>query len=133
MEEYRPELISEMLSYLTPENCNIFLICKSFTGKTNLKEKYYGAEHTIEDIDKELFAKLKNSGLNEKFTLPEKNELIPSEFDILRDDFETDESKDKAKMPMPKQLFQDALNRVWYCKDNYFLKPKVFFSFKISK
>lgn len=135
LEEYKPELITEMLDYLTPENVVIFLISKAYEGKTNLKEQYYGAEHSIEDIDKKVLAQMKQPGKNEKFVIPGKNELIPTEFDLHKEEESKEKSKEKSKSkgPVPKVLCKSELLKVWYCKDTYFLKPKVYFSFKLVK
>lgn len=50
LENYNPQLITEMLSYLTPENCSIAISSKSFEGQTDLKEKYYGTDYKIGNL-----------------------------------------------------------------------------------
>lgn len=125
IENYNPELISEMLSYLKPENCSIAISSKTFEGKTDAKEKYYGTDYKVENFSLELIEKLKNPGINENLKFPEPNEFIPTNFDIIRSD------SDLSKIPVI--IRNTDILKAWYLKDETYLKPKVFYGIKIIK
>ncbi|KAH9424396.1 hypothetical protein DERP_004580 [Dermatophagoides pteronyssinus] len=83
IDQFKPELINEHIDYLKPENCIIAISSKSFEGKTDSKEKYYGTDYKIINISNDLIEKLKNPGQNEQLMFPEPNEFIPTNFDII--------------------------------------------------
>ena len=124
IDQYKPELITEMLEYLKPENCNIVVISKSFEGKTDMKEKYYGTNYRIMDLNTDLIVKLKNPGLNDKFTFPEKNEFIPTKFEIIQS---------SEKQVTPEKIIQTDFLNAWYMKDDIYLRPKVYYALKVVK
>lgn len=125
MDTFRPDLINEHISYLKPENCNIIIMSKSFEGKTDQKEKYYDTDYKISNISKELLDKMKNPGVNENLKLPEPNLLIPKNFDLIQ-------SVEKNSN-IPVLLKKTEKFIIWYLHDQVYLKPKVFYGFKIAK
>lgn len=122
-DDYKPNLIAEMTNLLSIENCIIIVTSRKFESKANLREKFYGTQYGIETIDRKLVEKLKKPGLNEKFTFPEMNELIPTEFGLVPDE----------KSNIPEVLIKNNLMSVWFSKDNIFHKPKVHCMFKLIK
>lgn len=52
--EWKPELIEELLSMLTPERIRIAVIAKAFESVCDQSEKWYGTKYKLEKISKEL-------------------------------------------------------------------------------
>lgn len=77
--------IAEFLSYFRPENSIITVSHRGFTGKTTLKEKYYGTEHNKLDYSPEqvkLWAESLQHGGEwmDALALPLPNPFIPTDF-----------------------------------------------------
>uniref|UniRef100_A0A8C3CB21 Insulin degrading enzyme n=1 Tax=Cairina moschata TaxID=8855 RepID=A0A8C3CB21_CAIMO len=83
LEEFRPDLIEMVLDKLRPENIRVAIVSKSFEGKTDRTEDWYGTQYKQEAISDEVIKKWQNADLNGKFKLPMKNEFIPTNFEIL--------------------------------------------------
>ncbi|XP_014206136.1 insulin-degrading enzyme isoform X2 [Copidosoma floridanum] len=113
--EWRPDLINELESYLVPENVRIHVVGKMFEAEANSVEPWYGTKFREEKIPAEQIHKWKNSGLNEAFHLPDKNEFVPTKFDI--------KPHDKVdKFPV---IIEDTpFVRMWFKQDDEFLLPK---------
>lgn len=123
LDQFKPDLINEHIEYLKPENCIIAISSKSFEGKTDQKEKYYGTDYKIIDMSAELIEKLKNPGHNDRLKFPEPNEFIPTNFDIIK--------CDEENTNIPKLLKNSEHFRVWHLHDQTYLKPKVFCALKL--
>ncbi|XP_064631223.1 insulin-degrading enzyme-like isoform X2 [Lineus longissimus] len=114
--EFKPELVTMLLEKLTPENIRIAVIGKKFEGETKLKEEWYGTEYSMEPIPQVLLNKLNNAGFHENLKLPEKNEFIPTNFDL----YPIEEKAEKN----PVILKETPLSRLWFKQDQKFLLPK---------
>ena len=53
MEEYRPDLITSVLSKLTPDNMRVAVIGKKWEGKTDRIEPWYGTEYSVNPISED--------------------------------------------------------------------------------
>ena len=126
LEEFRPDLINEMLAYLKVENCQISLVSKNFQGQTDKVEHFFGINYKVEPLSDDLVKSIKNAGLNPKYSLPPPNELIPTDFKIVS------EKKDDTISKIPARIFKDDILSVWYLQDHVFLKPKVFHGFRLA-
>jgi insulysin len=78
-----------LLSNITPSKCLLSVAHKSFSGKTSLKEKWYGTDYNERPFTTEELATWTNSltqPLSEEWTgligLPLKNVFIPTDFDL---------------------------------------------------
>ena len=49
--KYKPEEITQLMDYLTPENCRILLSAKENSSKVNLTEEYYGIQYSVNKLD----------------------------------------------------------------------------------
>ncbi|XP_074640666.1 insulin-degrading enzyme-like [Tubulanus polymorphus] len=114
--DFKPELIDMVLDKLTPENIRVAVIGKKFEGQTDLKEKWYGTDYKLEPIPQELLDGWSNAGLHPNLALPERNEFIPSNFDIVE--------REKDVNGMPIVVRQTSLSRLWFKQDDKFLLPK---------
>ncbi|KAH7641203.1 insulin-degrading enzyme-like protein [Dermatophagoides farinae] len=123
IDQFKPDLITEHIDYLKPENCIIAISSKSFEGQTDRKEKYYGTDYKIIDMGKDLIEKLKNPSRNENLKFPEPNEFIPTDFNIIK--------CNEPNTNVPKLLNSNEYFRVWHLHDQTYVKPKVFYAFKL--
>ncbi|OWB55534.1 hypothetical protein B5S28_g1406 [[Candida] boidinii] len=116
--EYNPDLISKFLSYLNSENFKITLVSKNFKDESlNLTEKWYGTKYSIEDIDIELMENLKKISNETEISdsvyhLPEKNEFIPTNFDLVKSKH-IDDKEDKYKK-YPKLIKSTQFCNIWF-------------------
>lgn len=106
--EYDPEAIEECMSYLNPSNCLIMIFDKNIEGHTTMEEKWYGTKYTVEQIGQELIyqwlvADVDSDFIKSQLHLPEPNELIATDFSLLKD---LGEPKDYPRLLMDTKLCQ---------------------------
>ncbi|KAL6254451.1 hypothetical protein P5V15_014499 [Pogonomyrmex californicus] len=119
--EWRPDLIVEVMKYLTPENIRIHLAAKTYENIANETESWYGTKYKKEKVSKETMDTWNNAGYNSNFKLPSKNKFIPTKFDIKPEtNIET----------FPIILKDTSYIRLWYKKDNEFFVPKAWMIFE---
>ncbi|GIL80830.1 hypothetical protein Vretifemale_9906, partial [Volvox reticuliferus] len=53
--EYDAAALERFLSYITPENCNVYLSDNSFVGRTDRVEEWYGARYSQEPLNLEMY------------------------------------------------------------------------------
>ncbi|KAF3827763.1 hypothetical protein GH733_000998 [Mirounga leonina] len=122
LEEFRPDLIEMVLDKLRPENVRVAIVSKSFEGKTDHTEEWYGTQYKQEAIPDEVIKKWQNADLNGKFKLPTKNEFIPTNFEIL--------SLEKEATPYPSLIKDTAMSKLWFKQDDKFFLPKACLNFE---
>jgi len=114
--EWNPEQISSLLDHLTPDRVRVAVIAQKFKDICDSEEQYYGAKYKVEKIDNSKIETWKSCSLNPKFRLPDKNEFIPTNFDLkARDGYPSDH---------PTIIQEDNLGRLWFKQDDEFLLPK---------
>lgn len=59
------------------------VIAKKYAGQTDQIEPWYGTEFKVEKISQQKLENWKNAGFCDELKLPEKNEFIPTNFDIV--------------------------------------------------
>ncbi|KFQ81962.1 Insulin-degrading enzyme, partial [Phoenicopterus ruber ruber] len=119
LEEFRPDLIEMVLDKLRPENVRVAIVSKSFEGKTDQTEDWYGTQYKQEAISDE---KWQNADLNGKFKLPMKNEFIPTNFEIL--------PLEKDATQYPALVKDTAMSKLWFKQDDKFFLPKACLNFE---
>ncbi|XP_032806215.1 insulin-degrading enzyme [Petromyzon marinus] len=123
LEEFRPDLIEMLLDKLQPHNSRIAVVAKAFEGHTDQVERWYETQYKQESVSEETFTKWQNAGLNEHFTLPMKNEFIPTIFDILP-------LKEENTHPYPQLIKDSAMSKLWFKQDDTFHLPKACLNFE---
>ncbi|XP_042192680.1 insulin-degrading enzyme isoform X1 [Callorhinchus milii] len=123
LEEFQPELIEMVLDKLIPENVRVAVVSKTFEGKTDKTEKWYGTEYKQESIPEDVIEKWKNANLNGKFKLPDKNEFIPTNFEII--------PLEKDATSFPSLIKDTAMSKVWFKQDDKFFLPKACLNFEV--
>jgi insulysin len=121
--KFDPEVITEALGYLRPDNFRISVVSQTFPGKWDQQEKWYGTEYFVEKIPSSFMNEIKKAAAStSKDRLPElhfphKNEFIPTKLDV---------EKKEVKTPTvaPKLIRNDQGVRIWWKKDDTFWVPK---------
>ncbi|XP_043942822.1 nardilysin [Protopterus annectens] len=115
--EYKPEVIVDALNQLTPQRANLILLSPNNEGRCPLKEKWFGTQYNVEDIEE----KWKNtwSGefeLNPELHLPAENKYIATNFTL--------KTSDCPDTEYPVKIVNSKHGHLWYKKDNKFKIPK---------
>ncbi|KAI1307266.1 Insulin-degrading enzyme [Halotydeus destructor] len=123
LEEFRPDLIDELMTRLTPQNLRVMVVGKQFQGKTENKEYWYQTEYNVRNVSDETLLNWKKCDYNANLYLPSKNDFIPIDFDLKT-------REDKAIFP---QIIKNSQSsRIWFLQDHEYLLPKAFYGFEIS-
>jgi len=110
------KMVSEELC--KPANLNVFMSSKSFEAEANQCEPWYKTQFATEDFGEGLIEKMTgDSATRSNFRLPEENNLIPKNFDVL--------DEDEILSTSPSLIKEDKDCFVWYKKDDKFGRPKV--------
>ncbi|ESO09969.1 hypothetical protein HELRODRAFT_109371 [Helobdella robusta] len=120
---FKPELIDMVLDKLSPEHLRLCVVGKKFAGTTNVKEKWYGTDYSITKIPKDVIDGWRNIELNERFLLPEVNDFIPTNFELL--------PITPKSILLPSIIHESNISRIWYCQDSKFKLPKACFTVQI--
>jgi len=125
LEEYKPDLITDVLNHLTPDKIRVAVVGKKFNGIADSKERWYGTQYKMFDITAETLSSWQNCGFNENLALPPVNDFIPSNLNLI--------NRDESKAKRPSMIRNTEFTRVWYLQDNEYLKPKVYYGFELTK
>uniref|UniRef100_A0A2I3TFX3 Nardilysin convertase n=2 Tax=Pan TaxID=9596 RepID=A0A2I3TFX3_PANTR len=122
--EYKPEVIGEALNQLVPQKANLVLLSGANEGKCDLKEKWFGTQYSIEDIENS-WAELWNSNfeLNPDLHLPAENKYIATDFTL--------KAFDCPETEYPVKIVNTPQGCLWYKKDNKFKIPKAYIRFHL--
>ena len=102
---------------------NISIVAKKFEGLTDREEKWYGVKYKIIDIDHILIEKWLNCGINDKFSLPPKNEFIPRDLSL--------KAKVESMPVYPSMIKNTSMTRIWYLQDIKYNRPLASYTFKL--
>ncbi|KIM22228.1 hypothetical protein M408DRAFT_333007 [Serendipita vermifera MAFF 305830] len=106
---------------LLPNMGTVMITAKDFTpiGVVSnwQKEKWYGTEFQIQDLDSSLLAKATGPNQIKELLLPHPNEFIPQKFTVEKRDV-----SQPSKRPF--LISKTAISTVWYKKDDQFWLPK---------
>ncbi|KAI4812691.1 hypothetical protein KUCAC02_024059 [Chaenocephalus aceratus] len=122
LEDFRPDLIEMVLDKLRPKHVRVAVVSKSFEGKTDKTEEWYGTEYKQEAISEESLEKWASADLNSRFKLPMKNEFIPTNFEIY--------PLEKDSPSVPTLIKDTAMSKVWFKQDDKFFLPKACLNFE---
>ncbi|RWS24697.1 Insulin-degrading enzyme-like protein [Leptotrombidium deliense] len=123
LDEFRPDVIEDLLKMFKPENCRVTIVGKIFEKEADQCEKWYGAKYTVSDMDASFLQQLQNVKTPEAVHLPAPNEFVPSNLELV-------EREDKFNTPS--LLINNETCRLWFRQDNIFLVPKALFSIIFS-
>ncbi len=121
MEEFLPGVIDQFLEYLNPDNMLIALVSPGLT--TNLQSQYYSVPYLKRPVNADRLSQWKNVGLNDAVRMPQPNEFIPRQVQLvpLEDNISEENSNNQDKPALLKQTSDLTL---WYLQDKQFRVPK---------
>jgi len=132
-------LTNEYVDQLTVDNAMISLISKSFQGKTDKNELWYGTDYSVEPIPQSTLARWKNCPQPKALGIafPRKNQFIPSESGLKLkyppsavDRLKKRTFEDRlVPVPPPEVIRDDGPDGRWtlyYKPDKKFGQPKAF-------
>jgi len=136
--------VEEVVSLLTVDNCLITMMSKTFKGKTNKVEKWYGTEYSAFPIPSATLQKWRNPPSHNKLKIdfPKPNPFIPSEAGLrvkknpspaMVAAKRTFESR-MQPLPPPVVIRDDGLNgqwKVYFKQDDRFGQPNAFIIFQV--
>uniref|UniRef100_A0A8C0HLW4 Nardilysin convertase n=1 Tax=Buteo japonicus TaxID=224669 RepID=A0A8C0HLW4_9AVES len=122
--EYKPEIIADALNQLSPQRANLVLLSAANEGQCHLKERWFGTQYSVEDIDKywsDLWAS--DFELNQDLHLPEENKYIATDFAL--------KVADCPETEYPVKTLSTQQGCLWYRKDDKFKIPKGYVRFHL--
>ncbi|XP_061488942.1 nardilysin [Rhineura floridana] len=122
--EYKPEIIADALNRLTPQHANLILLSAAHEAQCHLKEKWFGTQYSVEDIDqhwKDMWAS--DFILNPDLHPPEENKYIATDFAL--------KAPDCPQTEYPVSILSTQQGCLWYKKDDKFKIPKAYIRFHL--
>uniref|UniRef100_A0A8D0DY44 Nardilysin convertase n=1 Tax=Salvator merianae TaxID=96440 RepID=A0A8D0DY44_SALMN len=122
--EYKPKIIAEALNQLTPLKANLILLSATHEGQCHLKEKWFGTQYSMEDVDQywnDLWAS--DFALSPDLHLPEENRFIATDFAL--------KAPDCPQTEYPVKILSTQQGCLWYKKDDKFKIPKAYIRFHL--
>jgi insulysin len=114
---FEPTILTEIMSSVSPENMLLLLAHpKAYEGKTTETETWYGVQYNANPIPEELLTKWSAFASPVELHLPERNNMIATDF-VLKN--QEEESKE------PSLLLDSPVCRLWYKPDTEFRMPTV--------
>ncbi|XP_048117608.1 nardilysin [Alosa alosa] len=124
MFEFKPEVISAALSLLTPDKANLMLLSPEHEGQCCLREKWFGTQYSIEDVQKEWTERWTGDfELSPELHLPVENKFIATDFTL--------KTSDCPDTEYPVRVVNSDRGCLWYKKDNKFKIPKAYIRFHL--
>ncbi|CAH8508665.1 unnamed protein product [Heterobilharzia americana] len=122
--DYNPELIKELINCLTPDNCRVFVVSKTFSEKCVDEEPWYSTKYLCTDIPEATLELWRSNSMNPELAFPEPNPFIATDFDLVL-------KRAPPYLEIPELLIETEITRLWYFPDNEFNLPKGFITFHI--
>ncbi len=118
IEQFKPELIKQLIDLLTPERVLIALNTQDLN--TNKTEKNYQVDYRIAIIEPELIQNWSDSAINSALTLPTQNPFIPDELKL-----KTANTDSAQPTPTHPKLIQQPFGLdLWHQLDTSFNVPR---------
>ncbi len=96
-----------VLDHLIPDSVYVTVVAQKFADVATTVEPWYGTKYKTDKIPAEKISKWTNAALNEKLQIPEKNDFIPTDFDLAPRDADDHEFG-------PTILKETPLLRLWF-------------------
>ncbi|KAG5440368.1 hypothetical protein PCANB_001938 [Pneumocystis canis] len=112
---YNKDHITELLSFLRPDNFFLLIASQAKPGNWNRREKWYNSPYMRTRISKKLKQKLSNLTENLMLKLPVPNPFIPKNFII---------KPPKENVYKPSLIYNSSLVNVWFKQDDTFSTPR---------
>ncbi|XP_031430803.1 nardilysin b [Clupea harengus] len=124
MFDYDPEVINAALAFMTPEKANLILLSPEHENQCHMKEKWFGAQYSGEDIPQEWRDRWASDfELNPDLHLPAENKFIATDFTL--------KASDCPDTEFPVKILNTKKGCLWFKKDNKFKIPKAYVRFNL--
>jgi len=114
--EWKPELINDVLQQLTPDRVRVVAIAQRYKDRCDETEQYYMSKYKTEKIEPSKIEGWRNCGLHKSLRLPDRNEFIPTNYELA--------ARDPVTITHPTIIQEGSLGRLWFKQDDEFLLPK---------
>ncbi|KAJ3190934.1 Insulinase (Peptidase M16) [Irineochytrium annulatum] len=114
--DYDQSRIDLVLDQMRPDNFRILFMSPTFDTTGWDKAQWYGTEYLSRPFSENLRSQLSNLQPNADLFLPERNEFIPSNFNVRK--------TDAPPLPSPSIVVETPTIRLWHKKDDTFFVPK---------
>ncbi|OQR67699.1 insulin-degrading enzyme-like [Tropilaelaps mercedesae] len=115
-EEFRPDLIEQLLSCIDPERMRKMVVSKLFQDQVNQVEYYYNVRYSVQRIPSERIEAWKAAQPIDVFRLPVPNNFIATKLALVEEEKEYTEH--------PRIIVNDAHNRIWFMQDKEYCLPR---------
>ncbi|XP_052900222.1 insulin-degrading enzyme [Anopheles moucheti] len=122
--EWRPDLVEDLISKLTPDKARLIIVGKKCEPLANAEERWYGTKYGVYKIEPSILEYWSSPDLNDNLNLPEPNPFIPTDFELLPLDSGIDN--------FPTVIQDTPMIRTWFKQDVEFLKPKALMTFDFN-
>ncbi|WP_022940925.1 insulinase family protein [Psychromonas hadalis] len=120
LDAFNAKFISELLTYLTPENSRLFLLAPNAKGGTKIP--YYQGEYAVEKISTKQQKKWLTEAKSISLVLPANNEWLPENLTIV-------EKQHRGKAV---QLIKQTGHSVWFAQSATLEEPKASFKLQLN-
>ena len=129
MEAYRPELITDLLARLRPDNVLLQVVAKGV--ETDGKTPFYDVDFGIVPIPAATIARWKRGGRDARLTLPAANRFIPERLTAQSSGQVIEQVLEQAPAIPARLATRDGLH-LWYHGDPQFGTPRAAFYFSVA-
>eukprot|EP00102_Acyrthosiphon_pisum_P023885 XP_016661095.1 PREDICTED: insulin-degrading enzyme-like [Acyrthosiphon pisum] len=120
IEEWKPELITELMNYFTPDNMRITVVSQTYQNQTNAVDPYYGTPYSVLKIPEKTLNNWRNAEVSEELKIPSRNDYIANTFSIV--------PIGHNKSEIPQIFYSSSIIRCWLNTDTVFRLPKAYIS-----
>ncbi|MCH9671449.1 MAG: insulinase family protein, partial [Gammaproteobacteria bacterium] len=112
MDKFDPDLITDYLERLRPDN--VLMIVTTKDAVTDTRSKYFGTEYRLAPLPQSTLAKWQKPAAQPDLTLAEPNVFVPTTLEL----------KTLPGQPAPRKLVEEPGLTLWYRPDDTFGVPK---------
>ncbi|VDI06959.1 insulysin [Mytilus galloprovincialis] len=123
MSEFQPDLITMVLDKLQPDRMRHVSIFANSGSIAEIKGHYvFWLKFLVEVVFDEKMIMWSKCGENENLTLPEKNDFIPTDFELVTR---------KKLASLPELIKDSAMTQLWFKQDDTYVLPKACINFEL--
>lgn len=123
IQQFDPQAINELLSYLKPKNARYLIMAPSAATQVTptTTEKWMGVKYARKAISKDLLEKWTHVQPHTAIDLPPPNIFIPSDLKLAHSDF----APNPRLIPTPQTITNNERGHIYFVHDDKFGVPKI--------
>lgn len=132
--DYDLASIKTFLQCLATPKVRIEVASQTFKGKTDLKERWYTTDYSMQPFPPALLQAIQNPGPNDQLHLPEQNDFIATDFTLRNPASKQPKPANSSSAPPTLLELGDDMEGYigWWKMDDTFFKPKASVRIKIE-